>query len=104
MGDPLSLIGLAARARGIVSGGNLTEQAVQRGEAHLVILAEDASDGTKKRITDKCKYYHVPYVFSGTQESLGHRIGKEARSCIAVTDPNFAAETGKRFGIEMQEV
>ena len=100
----LALLGLAARAGAVKSGGFLTEKAIQSGEAVFVIIAEDASPGTKKRIQDKCKFYHVPYVLCDTQEGLGHRIGKEARSCLALTDINFGKQIGKSFGIEIQEV
>ncbi len=98
--DRLSLLGMAARARALTSGSDLTERAVRSGEACFVILAEDASQGTRKRIQDKCSYYHVPCVTAGTQEELGRRIGKEARSCVAVLDEGFAKEFKKRFGIE----
>ena len=98
--DRLSLLGLAARARAVTSGSDLTERAVRSGEARFVILSEDASQGIRKRIQDKCNYYHVPCVTAGTKEELGHRIGKEARSCVAVLDEGFAREFRKRFGIE----
>ncbi len=102
--DQLSLLGMAARARAVTSGGSLTEKAIRCGEAYFVIIAEDASEGTKKRIQDKCSFYHVPYVFCGTQDDLGHRIGKEARSTVAILQEGFAKEFIKRFGIEIQEV
>lgn len=101
--DRLALLGLAARARAVTSGSSLTEAAVKSGEAVLVILAEDASPGTKKRIQDKCRFYHVPCVICDTQDSLGHRIGKEARSTVAILDPGFGKEIGKRFGLNVQE-
>ena len=44
----LSLLGLAARARVVVSGGFMTEKAVKDGKARLVIVSGDASDNTKK--------------------------------------------------------
>ena len=102
--DRLALLGMAARARAVTSGGSLTEKAIRSNEAYFVIIAEDASEGTKKRIQDKCRYYHVPYVFCGTQDDLGHRIGKEARSTVAILEQDFGREFVKRFGIEIQEV
>ena len=97
----LSLLGLAARAGAVTSGSFLTEKAVQSGEAVFVVIAEDASANTKKRIQDKCTYYHVPFAFCETQDTLGHMIGKEARSCLAITDQNFGQQIAKRFGIEI---
>ena len=38
------LIGLAARARKVVSGEFSTEKSVKSGKSHLVIVSEEASD------------------------------------------------------------
>ena len=97
----LSLLGLAARAGAVQSGGFLTEKAVQQGSAVFVIIAEDASANTRKKIQDKCTYYHVPYVVCETQDTLGHMIGKGTRSSVAVTDRNFGTQIAKQFGIEI---
>ncbi len=97
----LSLLGLAARAGAVTSGSFLTEKAVQSGEAVFVVIAEDASANTKKRIQDKCTYYHVPFAFCETQDTLGHMIGKEARSVVTVKDENFGRQIAKQFGIEI---
>ena len=85
----------------MTSGSFLTEKAVKQGEAWFVILAEDASENTKKRLKDKCTYYHVPFAICETQDILGHKIGKESRSCVAVTDVNFGRQLAKGFGIEI---
>ena len=97
----LSLLGLAARAGAVQSGGFLTEKAVQQGSAVFVIIAEDASANTRKKIQDKRTYYHVPFAICETQDILGHKIGKESRSCVAVTDVNFGRQLAKGFGIEI---
>lgn len=46
----LSMLGLATRSRNVVSGGFATEEAVKNGKAYLVIIAENASDNTRKNI------------------------------------------------------
>ena len=86
----LSMLGLAARSRNVVSGGFATEQAVKGGKACLVIIAEDASENTRKKYSNMCKFYKVPYAYHGTKEVLGHSMGKEERSILAVTDRGFA--------------
>ena len=55
-----SLLGLAMRGRNLVSGEFQTEDAVKKGSAMLVIVAEDVSANTKKLFHDKCSYYEVP--------------------------------------------
>lgn len=86
----LSLIGIAARGRNVVSGEFSTENAVKDGSAYLVVVAEDASANTKKKFTDKCRFYEVPCFVYESKENLGHSIGREMRSSLAVTDAGLA--------------
>lgn len=86
----LSLLGLAAKGRNVVSGEFQSESAVKDGSAMLVIMAEDASANTKKLFTDKCSYYEVPVYQYGTKETLGRAIGKDLRSSLAIIDAGLA--------------
>lgn len=86
----LSMLGLATRAGRIASGEFQTETAVKTGTACLVVVAEDASDNTKKLFSDKCSFYKVPLIIYGTKEELGHAIGKEFRASLAILDAGFA--------------
>ena len=58
----ISLLGLAERAGKIASGEFAAEKAVKTGKARLIIVAEDASDNTKKKFSDMCKYYHADLI------------------------------------------
>ena len=82
----LSLIGLATKAGKTVSG----EFSVKTGKGLLVIVAEDASENTKKKFRNMCSFYEVPIFFFSDKESLGRAMGKEYRACLAVQDENFA--------------
>lgn len=86
----LSLLGLAARSRNLASGEVAVEKAVTSGKAWLVIVPEDASDNTVKKFTNMCEFREIPYFRYGTKETLGHAIGKEERSSLAVLDGGFA--------------
>ena len=87
----LSLIGLASRARKVSSGEFSVEKAIKSYNAFLVIIAEDASDNTKKKFSDMCSYYETPIIFYSSKDELGHCIGKEYRASLAILDENFAA-------------
>ena len=65
-----SYLGLAARARRLVSGEFSTEQAVKRNKAYIVIVATDASENTKKNFRDMCTYYKVNIYFYGNKENI----------------------------------
>ncbi|MBA4536230.1 YlxQ family RNA-binding protein [Bacillus aquiflavi] len=86
----LSLLGLANRAQKVISGEELVLKEVRSGRAKLVILSLDASINTTKKITDKCKSYHVPCTSVENRYLLGQAIGKEARVVVAVLDKGFA--------------
>ena len=54
----LSYIGLATRARKSVSGEFSVENSVRKGKAKLVVVSEEASENTKKKIRSLCEYWH----------------------------------------------
>ncbi|MER2105609.1 MAG: YlxQ family RNA-binding protein [Solibacillus sp.] len=86
----LQLLGLAARARKVISGEELVVKDIRNGNAKLVLLASDAAHNSSKKIQDKCTYYNVEYHIFGDRYDLGHATGKEARVAIAITDNGFA--------------
>ncbi len=86
----MSMLGLAEKAGKIASGEFSTEKAVKSHKAFLVIVAEDASDNTRKMFRNMCDFYRVPMYLYGTKEELGHHIGKQYRASLAVTDQGFS--------------
>ena len=97
----LSYIGLATKAGKLVSGEFMTEKAVKEGSAALVIVAQDASDNTKKMFTNMCSFYNVPIVIMQEKEILGHAMGKQFRASLAITDPGFADAIKKQLEKEL---
>ena len=59
----LSLIGLATKAGKTVSGEFSTEKSVKTGKGFLALVADDASENTKKKFRNMCTYYEVPLYF-----------------------------------------
>lgn len=95
----LSLLGLCARGRNLVSGEFSVEKAVKEHKALMVIVAEDASENTKKSYSDMCAYYNVPLHFFGSKSSLGHAIGQEERAGIAILDEGMADGIAKKLKV-----
>ena len=93
----LALLGLATKSGNVVSGEFMVEKMVKAGKARLVIVATDASDGSKKSYNDMCTFYRVPIYFYGTKETLGHCIGKEMRASVAVIEDGFAKSIEKKL-------
>ena len=98
-----SLLGIAMRGRNLVSGEHQTLEAVKKGSAMLVVIAEDASDNTKKLFSDKCTFYKVPVFRYGTKESLGRAIGKDLRSSVCICDAGLADAVIRQLENELSE-
>ena len=70
-------IGLCMAAGGVITGADSVLGAVRGGKAKFVLIARDASDRTKKQITDKCTYYNVKYCIGEYDSAaLAQMLGK----------------------------
>ena len=85
-----SLLGIAMRAGKLVSGEDGTMIDLKKGKLNLVIVAEDASNNTKKLFKDKSSFRHVNCIESSTKSDLGISIGKDSRAVIGIKDIGFA--------------
>ena len=84
------MLGLAKRAGKAVSGTDAVLEKIRTKSSELVIISNDASDGTKKKLTDKCKHYNLMYVFFGSCDTLAKAIGTDNTVAVAIVDKNFA--------------
>ncbi len=98
----LSSLGLAAKAGKIESGEFATEKTVKNGRGKLVIVAEDASDNTKKMFRNLCDFYKVPHLVFGSKEELGHWVGKTYRACVCLSDEGFAKAVIRKINRDLE--
>ena len=89
MNSFLNFLGLAVRARKIISGTDLTINGIRDGEVKLVIIASDCSPRTKKDLHNKASYYNVPVIDTIGSIELKTAIGKD-RKVMGITDNGFA--------------
>ncbi len=85
-----SLLGLCMKSGNLVSGDDSTLLDIKRNRVHLVLIAEDASENTKKLFKDKCLYRNISYYYFSTKYDLGEAIGKAPRAVIGIRDINFS--------------
>ncbi|MEF9990468.1 MAG: ribosomal L7Ae/L30e/S12e/Gadd45 family protein [Romboutsia sp.] len=85
-----SFLGLATRAGKIVSGDDSTLLELRRDKVKLVIVADDASDNTKKLFKDKSAHRNIPQVYFSTKLQIGLAIGKAPRAVVGIKDVGFA--------------
>lgn len=86
----LNMIGLAHRAGKCSLGEETIVKDIQRKRAKLVLLANDIGPQTRKKLTDKCKTFEIPYVIVDDRITLSHAIGKSQRVAVAILDEGFA--------------
>lgn len=96
----LSMIGLAKKAGKTASGEFLCDKAVKEGISRLVIIASDASDGTKKSLRNVCTYYGVKYIEYSDMDNLGKFTGGGVRAAVSVNDDSFALAIMKKYADE----
>ena len=91
LSDKLSgYLGFCARSRNLQSGYNTSLFLIEKRKAKLVIIAEDAAEGTKDKISGKARSNNVPCVVFGESEELSHITGKGSGMVFSITDKNFA--------------
>ncbi len=76
-----SLLGLANRARKVVSGEDLVVKEIRHSRAKLVLLADDASANTEKKSNRQMQALRCTGEKVGDRMLLGRSIGKESRGC-----------------------
>ena len=86
------LLGLATRAGKTVFGTEACKADIEKRRVKLMIVAQDASDRTKKNFKEICDKVNVQIVEVLTIEELSKAIGKENKATIGVVDTNFSNE------------
>ena len=92
-----SLLGLCARARKLSYGSQLIED-IRKKKVFYVIICEDASDNTKKKLTDKCHFYQIDYIISLVSDDLSLAIGKDNRVAVGIMEKGFADKIKSKLG------
>src|SRR5690625_3272523 len=86
----LNMIGLAFRAGKCSIGEEVIVRDIQQKRTKLLLLANDIGRQTRKKLTDKCKTYNIPYVIVDDRQTLAKAIGKSQIVAIAILNNGFA--------------
>ena len=86
----LSYMGFAKKSGNVVSGVNTCTVNLGKGKVKLMILAEDISAGSEKKIMKEIRKADVNFVKYGTIDELSHATGTSGRSVFGILDGNFA--------------
>ncbi|NLV91170.1 MAG: 50S ribosomal protein L7ae [Firmicutes bacterium] len=89
---PQALLGFARAAGRIVMGRTAVKKAVVAGRVHLLIVAEDAAQGTVGEFEYLATEFTLPLVRFSTMDELGQMVGRSALAVVGVTDRQFAQQ------------
>ena len=96
-----SMFSLCRRAGCMISGEQAVELALKENSKEkkilLIVLAQDASENTKKKFLNKAEYYNVNAVVYGSKEKLSAAIGEFNRSVFAVINNQSFADNINRL-------
>lgn len=84
------MISLAKKAGKIMTGSDVCEKGLKSNKIDLLIISEDASEGTRKSFVDMCKYRNVKFKIFGERAVLGRFIGRDEIVIIGICDKGFS--------------
>ncbi len=82
-------LGLAARGRLLVNGYNTCIFMAGKRKIKLIIIAEDLSENSAKKMIQLATSKNIPYRIYGSKESLSHITGKTDSGIFGITDENI---------------
>ena len=97
MNKIFSMLGLCMRAGKLAYGSDMVEEKVKYKQVKLIIVAEDASENTKKKFDEIARKNNVKIRFWGKIDEIGCKIGKENKAVLGIMDRNFAEKINILF-------
>ncbi|MCY3772622.1 MAG: ribosomal L7Ae/L30e/S12e/Gadd45 family protein [Gemmatimonadetes bacterium] len=85
------LLGLAVRAGQVKGGTEAVKKSVHGGKSRLVILAEDASEGTKRSFRRLAGSRGVPVLECHSSLELGSCLNSAPKVVLSILDRHFAS-------------
>ncbi|AHM56617.1 hypothetical protein EAL2_c13220 [Peptoclostridium acidaminophilum DSM 3953] len=96
----LTLLGFAAKSGNLVTGEDALVNEIRRNSLRLLIIAQDASDNTKKKLSDKAKSYGVDFYICFSKDEISRAIGKENRAAVGIKNAEFHKRLKELLGGE----
>ena len=97
-----------AKASGgkIKKGTNETTKAVERGQAKLVIIAEDVDpEEVVAHLPPLCEEKEIPYIYVPSKKELGAAAGIEVPAAsVAIIEPGKARELVEEIAMKVREL
>ncbi|MGQ5709456.1 L7Ae/L30e/S12e/Gadd45 family ribosomal protein [Lactobacillus sp. PSON] len=92
----INLLGLAERARKLITGTETVIGSIKKSKVVAVILANDVQKNTAEKVIRAANAKNIPIVRAFSYEELSDAIGKK-RKVIALTDAGFYKALAKKI-------
>ncbi len=90
MKNKFQILGLMYASKNLIIGQDAIVAAVRSKKIKFVLISSNASDRTKKTITDKCEFYEIPYGFVEENGEMAKAIGKGTIMVVGTNSSGFA--------------
>ncbi|MDZ7701715.1 MAG: 50S ribosomal protein L7Ae [Halobacteriales archaeon] len=104
--DAIAALEVARDTGAVKKGTNETTKAIERGNAELVLIAEDVQpEEIVMHLPELADERDVPFVFVATQDDVGHAAGLEVGSAAAaIVDPGEAREDVEDIATKVEDL
>ena len=89
------MLGISAKAGKVVCGNDATLEDIERHKVKLVIVAENASEKTKKNMRYVCEKNKIPLLEFGNIDEISRTIGKNNKAIIGIKSKSLSEEIEK---------
>lgn len=104
--DAIEALEVARDTGSVKKGTNETTKAIERGNAELVVIAEDVQpEEIVMHLPELADERDVPFVFVASQDDVGHAAGLEVGSAAAaVVEPGEAREAVDDIAAKVEDL
>lgn len=88
--NKLRNLGLAFIAGKTIIGTDYVVDGLRKNKVELILLANDSSENTIKKITDKSSYYKTPIITKYTSNEISQALGKKNIKVVGITESGFS--------------
>ena len=99
----ISYLGFSKKSGNLLTGVNTCTFALAKGKVRLMILAEDISENSRKKIMKEIRKYGVKHIEYGSSDEMSHAVGASGRNVFAICDKGFAEAITKEIERESEQ-
>lgn len=101
----LQLVEVASETGKVKKGTNEVTKVVERGEAKLVIIAEDVQPPeVVLHIPLLCEEKGIPYLYVQKKDELGQKVKLKSSAAIAIMEPGNGKQLLEELGEKFKEL